>query len=118
MVVASDLAESSLLKLSAVLWKSHTPLMVVRSCGLVGYIRIAAPCHEVLESHPDNFHEDLRLDIPFDELVQYMDNVDLSKADSGQQSNVPYLVILYKCLQKWKLAHSKFPSNCREEEGR
>lgn len=114
-VIASDLRESSLLKLSLMLWKSCTPLIVARSYGLVGHIRIAVPVHEVSESHPDNFHDDLRLDLPFQEVMKYMDEIDLSKMDSSQRGNVPYLVILYKCLQKWKSIHNKFPCDYKEK---
>jgi hypothetical protein len=32
----------------------------------------------VVESHPDNAHEDLRLDGPFDGLVKFIDSIDLS----------------------------------------
>lgn len=116
-VIASDLHETNLLKLSEVLWKSCTPLIVARSYGLIGHVRIALPCHEVLESHPDNFHDDLRLDCPFQELIEYMDEINLTTMDASQRLNVPYLVILFKCLQKWKLLHdNKFPYNYKEKK--
>lgn len=115
-VIASDIHESSLLKLSEVLWKSGTPLIVANSYGLVGYIRIALPSHEVLESHPDNFHDDLRLDCPFPELIDYMDKIDLTRMDSSQRANLPYLVILFKCLEKWKLLNSSFPTSYKEKK--
>ena len=117
LVIASDLQESSLSKLSAILWKSCIPLLVARSYGLIGYIRVAVPCHEVIESHPDNFHDDLRLDCPFQELVTYMDAIDLATMDGSQRNNVPYLVILFKTLQKWKAIHdNKFPSSYKEKK--
>lgn len=115
-VIASDVREQSLLKLSEVLWKSHIPLIVASSYGLIGYIRIALPIHEVLESHPDNFHDDLRLDHPFQELVEYMDKIDLTKMNSSQRGNVPYLVILFKCLEKWRLIHDRFPRCYKEKK--
>lgn len=116
-VIASDLVNSSLLKLSEVLWKSGTPLIVAHSYGLIGYVRIGLPIHEVLESHPDNFHDDLRLDVPFPELIEYMDKVDLSTMDVSQLGNVPYLVVLFKCLQRWKSTHNdKFPHNYKEKK--
>lgn len=116
LVIASDLHEPGVLKLSEILWKLSTPLVVARSYGLVGYIRIAVPVHEVLESHPDNFHDDLRLDCPFQELIEYMGKVNLAEMDSSQRGNVPYLVILFKCLEKWKLIHNKFPSSYKEKK--
>ena len=32
----------------------------------------------VVESHPDNAHEDLRLDRPFEGLVKFIDSIDLT----------------------------------------
>ena len=116
-VIASDLHEFSLLKLSEVLWKSSIPLIVARSYGLVGHIRIALPSHEVFESHPDNFHDDLRLDCPFSELLEYMDNIDLTSMNVSELNNVPYLVILFKYLEKWKSTHDgKFPHSYKEKK--
>ena len=34
-----------------------------------------------MEAHPDNSHEDLRLDMPFPGLIEYMNNVDLDSLD-------------------------------------
>ncbi len=114
-VIASDLDESNMLKLSEVLWKSCTPLIIARSYGLIGHIRIALPSHEVYESHPDNFHDDLRLDCPFQELIEYMDRIDL--VDATKRGNIPYLVILFKTLQKWRAEHeNKFPSGYKEKK--
>lgn len=113
LVIASNLHEPSLLKLSEVLWKSSTPLVVASSYGLVGYIRIAVPTHAVFESHPDNFHDDLRLDCPFQELIEYMETIEFTETQRG---NVPYLVLLYKCLEKWQLVQNKFPSSYREKK--
>lgn len=116
-VIASDLSESNLMKLSEALWKSCTPLIVARSYGLVGYIRISLPSHEVLQSHPDNFHDDLRLDCPFRELIEYMDRIDLVSMNNTQRGNVPYLVILYKMLEKWKTEHeNNIPSTYKEKK--
>ena len=33
----------------------------------------------MIESHPDNAFEDLRLDCPFPGLVQYLESMDMSK---------------------------------------
>lgn len=109
-VIACDLHDSSLMKLSNILWKLPVPLILARSYGLAGYLRIAVPSHEVLESHPDNYHEDLRLDCPFPELIEYMDKIDLVDLFASQRGNIPYLVFLYKCLVKWRSTHrGQFP---------
>ncbi len=106
LVVVTDLAETSLLRLSQALWKMSTPLLVAKSYGLLGYIRISFPQHEVIEAHPDNFHDDLRLDCPFSSLIAYMDQIDLDKCDNTAHGNIPYLAVLYKYIQQWKDAHN------------
>lgn len=116
-VVSCDLHNSSLMKLSSILWKSSVPLVLARSYGLMGYMRIAVPSHEVFESHPDNCHEDLRLDCPFPELVEYMDKIDLVALFASQRGNIPFLIILYKCLVKWRSTHNdQFPSSYNEKK--
>lgn len=116
-VIATELPEEGLLRLAQVLWKSATPLLVARSYGLLGYIRIAFPRHEVIEAHPDNSHEDLRLDSPFPGLVTYMDGIDLDSCDNSKHCNVPYLVVLYKYIQKWREGHNgENPKNYREKK--
>lgn len=44
-VVAANLAESLLLLLAAALWAAGVPLLVVRSYGMIGYIRLVTAEH-------------------------------------------------------------------------
>jgi len=104
-IASNDVSEATLMTLSKLLWDHDVPLMVVRSHGLLGYIRIQTPEHTVVESHPDNVLSDLRLDRPFPALRDYMEAVDLDSMDKGQHSHTPYVVLLYKFLQKWKETH-------------
>lgn len=116
-VIATELPEVSLLKLAKVLWKASIPLLVSQTCGLLGYIRIATQTHEIVESHPDNYHEDLRLDCPFPELVRYINKFDLDAMNNTEHGDVPYLVVLYKYLQKWRESHGgEMPKNYREKK--
>ena len=104
-VVATNLPEKSLLRLAVVLWDSDIPLIVCRSYGLIAYIRLVLREHTVVESHPDNVLDDLRLDRPFDSFVQFCDSLDLSTMTRKERAHVPWLVILYKHLQLWKHEH-------------
>ena len=116
-VVACNLHKPSLVRLSSILWESSVPLVLASSYGLMGYVRIALPSHEVLESHPDSNLEDLRLDCPFPELKLYMDCIDLDALFDSQRGNIPYLIILYKCLCKWKSSHNdQFPCSHRDKQ--
>ncbi|XP_013393468.1 NEDD8-activating enzyme E1 regulatory subunit isoform X2 [Lingula anatina] len=115
-VVAVDLPERVLHKLSGHLWEKDIPLMVVRAYGLIGSIRLVAREHTVIESHPDNAHEDLRLDRPFPGLTQYCDSLDLSTMKKKDHSHTPWLVIIFKYLQIWKEQHGgAAPKNYKEK---
>lgn len=80
-------------------------------------IRLQFSEHCVIESHPDNTFEDLRLDKPFPGLVQFMDSVKLSEMDHKQFSHTPNLVLMYKALEIWKSKNPEleFPSNYKEK---
>lgn len=57
------------------------------------------PEHAIIESHPENTMEDLRLDTPFPELVSYMDKINVNTREIGQKT--PWLVLLFKAIQKF-----------------
>ena len=67
-IVASDMAESSILPIAALCASLGTPLFVVRSYGLLGYIRFQAAEHVVVEGKPMSEIPDLRLREPWAEL--------------------------------------------------
>ena len=116
-VIATNLKESSLKKLAQYLWNENVPLIVIRSYGLVGYIRIVTKEHHVIEAHPDNELPDLRLDQPFEELKAYCNSIDLESLSEVDHSHTPYLVILYKCLEIWKSKNDgKIPRTYKEKE--
>ena len=127
LVIATDLADEPLLKLSELLWQANIPLIVARSYGFTGYIRIAVPEHTggelvasflfspiahveyvrlparevVAEPHPDAII-DLRLDCPFPALSAFVSQFDFKAMDSKDHSHTPFPVILIKCLEEWK----------------
>jgi len=55
----------------------------------------------MIKTHPDNQNPDLRLDCPFPTLKAHFDTYDLEALDLTDHLHVPYLVILYKHLEKW-----------------
>ena len=110
-VVACDLPEAALRKLATYLYEHNIPLVVPRSYGFIGYLRIATPEHTsnispstsssffltillflVIESKPDNPADDLRMFTPFPELLAYADSIKLEGLDSAHHSHVPYLL--------------------------
>ena len=103
--------------LSSHLWQNNVPLAVCVSYGFVASIRLQVSEHCIIESHPDNLLEDLRLDKPFPGLKEFMDTIQLSEMDHKQFSHTPYLLLLYKALEIWSAKYGKdFPTNYKEKE--
>ncbi|XP_039359637.1 NEDD8-activating enzyme E1 regulatory subunit isoform X1 [Mauremys reevesii] len=117
LVVATQLPESILVRLAEILWNANIPLLVCRTYGLVGYMRIIIKEHPVVESHPDNALEDLRLDNPFPELREHMQSYDLDHMEKKDHSHTPWIVIVAKYLAKWYSEKSEqIPRNYKEKE--
>uniref|UniRef100_A0A8B9SZI5 NEDD8-activating enzyme E1 regulatory subunit n=1 Tax=Anas platyrhynchos TaxID=8839 RepID=A0A8B9SZI5_ANAPL len=117
LVVATQLPESTLLRLAELLWNSNVPLLVCRTYGLVGYMRVIIKEHPVVESHPDNALEDLRLDKPFPELSEHIQSYDLDHMDKKDHSHTPWIVIVAKYLTKWFNEKSdQLPKSYKEKE--
>ena len=57
-------------------------------------------CFAVVEAHPDNTHEDLRLDIPFAGLIEYMNVMDLDSMDKHVSMTTfgKYCYIRFECV--------------------
>ncbi|XP_078361000.1 NEDD8-activating enzyme E1 regulatory subunit-like [Oculina patagonica] len=116
-VIATQLPEETLLKLGVLLWSSNIPLLVCRSYGFIGCMRIVLQEHCVVESHPDNAHPDLRLDRPFPGLVEYVGALDLDTMTKQEHGHTPYVVLLLKYLNKWKAEHDgRPPQNYKEKD--
>ncbi|KAK2708987.1 hypothetical protein QYM36_014573, partial [Artemia franciscana] len=101
-VIANGLNEKLLSQLSSYLWDLSIPLIICRSYGLVGHIRIQIKEHCVIESHPDSSLDDLRLDRPFPGLVKYMNEQNIETMDKATFTHTPQLVFLYKALERWR----------------
>ncbi|XP_019628819.1 PREDICTED: NEDD8-activating enzyme E1 regulatory subunit-like [Branchiostoma belcheri] len=101
-VIAAQMPERTLLSLASVLWNYGIPLLVCRSYGLIGYMRVVVKEHTVIESHPDNAHSDLRLDRPFPALTAYVDAIDMDSLSKKDHSHTPFPVILMKNLIQWR----------------
>lgn len=102
-MIASNVADPHLTQLCTVCNAYGVPIVVGRSCGLVGYVRLQVSGHEVIESRPESEVPDLRLSRPFPALLALADRCDLASLDSLEHSHVPYPIILIKALQLWKI---------------
>uniref|UniRef100_A0A673H6L4 NEDD8-activating enzyme E1 regulatory subunit n=1 Tax=Sinocyclocheilus rhinocerous TaxID=307959 RepID=A0A673H6L4_9TELE len=110
LVIGVQLPESTCLRLGSVLWDAGVTFLVCRTYGLIGYMRLIVKEHTVIESHPDNALEDLRLDQPFTELKHHIESYNL---DSMEKK----IIVVAKYLEKWYSEHnSQLPKNYKEKE--
>ncbi|XP_047260775.1 NEDD8-activating enzyme E1 regulatory subunit AXL-like [Capsicum annuum] len=66
--VLFQLVEDSMVKLDRICREANIILIFARSYGLMGLVRISVKEHTVIESKPDHFLDDLRLNDPWPEL--------------------------------------------------
>lgn len=108
-VVSCGLNEKTLIRLSNLLWDQNIPFMACKSIGFLGSARLQIKEYCVIETHPDNKHQDLRLEEAFETLVEHVQNIQLGP-------KVPWLIVLYKHLQEYKNKHAgKIPHTYKEK---
>ncbi|KAJ7948152.1 NEDD8-activating enzyme E1 regulatory subunit [Quillaja saponaria] len=116
LVVATQLVEGSMVKLDRICREVNVMLVIARSYGLTGFVRISFKEHTVIESKPDHFLDDLRLNNPWPELRRFAESIDLNVQDPVAHKHIPYVVILVKMADEWAKSHGgKLPSS-REEK--
>eukprot|EP00953_Heterococcus_sp_UTEX-ZZ885_P009296 5492-Heterococcus_DN1.PRE.2 len=109
LVIAAQTPTEPLQALASVCWTRSIPLIVCRSYGLLGYVRMQLREHSVVEAKPDSALQDLRIAAPWPELADYCAAVDLAKLDSKAHSHTPYVVLLVQAVAAWKAAHGGSP---------
>lgn len=70
----------------------------------------------MIESHPTSL-VDLRLDRPWEELLDFASSYELNSLDEVELAHVPYVVILLKYLEDWKSSHEGLvPTSFKEKK--
>ena len=105
LVVATQLPESVLATISRACWAANVPLIVARTYGLIGHVRLAVREHQVVESKQTS-NPDLRVLEPFPQLTAYASAFQLDKLSDRELGEVPYVVLLLHALQAWRAAHA------------
>ncbi|KAL8474282.1 hypothetical protein ACS0TY_030929 [Phlomoides rotata] len=116
LVVATQLVESSMVKLDKICRDANVMLIFARSYGLTGFVRISVKEHAVIESKPDHFLDDLRLNNPWPELRRFSDSIDLGTADPVVHKHTPYVIILIKIAEEWANTHDGNLPSTRDEK--
>ncbi|CAL5391201.1 unnamed protein product [Camellia sinensis] len=111
-----QLAEDSMVKLDRICREANVMLVFARSYGLTGFVRISVKEHTVIESKPDHFLDDLRLNCPWPELRSFAETIDLDVPDPVVHKHIPYVVILVKMAEEWAKTHGGSLPSTREEK--
>lgn len=120
LVIATQMPEQQLLQLDELCRAKGVKLLVVRSYGLMGYMRVSLPEHVVIESKPDSQVDDLRLTCPWPALLEYAYSFDLAAVDKHVHMHIPYVVLLLLALHEWRAslgpdtAPDRLPGNAAE----
>lgn len=115
-VIATALGEKTIQDLAQHLWDVNIPLILCRSVGFLGSFRIQMKEHAVIETHPDNEQTDLRLDVPFQPLSDYLDSFDIDNVDLKDHGHIPWIVIIYKAVKKWQIVNANSWPMSRKEK--
>mmetsp|Transcript_1601 Transcript_1601/g.1884 ORF Transcript_1601/g.1884 Transcript_1601/m.1884 type:complete len:539 (-) Transcript_1601:553-2169(-) len=119
LVIASSFAKCEIGKVASVCSKLSIPLVVIRSYGLIGYIRIYSPEICVVESKPSpEPAEDIRIANPFPKLLKYATSICLEELDEKSFKHVPYVIILIQLLQTWKKQNNGLMPSTVEEKNK
>ncbi|XP_004928264.1 NEDD8-activating enzyme E1 regulatory subunit [Bombyx mori] len=117
LVIATTISEKVTQSLSQHLWDINVPFILCQSVGFLGSLRIQIREHAVTETHPDNEQTDLRLDEPFMSLLEHLESIDIDALDLKDHGHIPWIIILYKAVQKWKINNNnKWPVTRNDKE--
>lgn len=116
LVIATQLVEDKMIKLDRICREANVMLIFARSYGLTGLVRVSVKEHTVIESKPDHFLDDLRLNNPWPELKRFVESIDINVPDPVAHKHIPYVVILVKMAEEWAQSHGGTLPSTREEK--
>ena len=120
LIIVANVIESSMRNIASLCWLHQIPFINVTTNGLLATCRLQLKDHHIIESKPDEGESrkpDLRIAQQFTHLEKYANSIDLESLENHDFVHVPYVVILFKLLQKWISNHNegKFPSTWAEK---
>jgi amyloid beta precursor protein binding protein 1 len=110
LVLATQMDEQTLIALGDICAQSAISLVIARTYGLIGHVRLFSSEHRVVELKPSpEPAPDLRVFNPFPALKALADSIDFSKMDGFEFKHVPFVLVLIKLLDEWKAKHEGNP---------
>uniref|UniRef100_A0A7S0XEG0 NEDD8-activating enzyme E1 regulatory subunit n=1 Tax=Mantoniella antarctica TaxID=81844 RepID=A0A7S0XEG0_9CHLO len=101
-VVATQMASAPAAALDAICREHGVVLVVLRSYGLAGTVRLSLGEHAVIEAKPEESDFDLRLSHPWPALWDFAQSFDLPSLDDATFKHVPYVVLLLQAAHSWR----------------
>ena len=100
LVIASYLYldEAALIKLERICRSLDIPLLVARSFGFIGMLRLSVPEYAVIETH-NQAQVDLRIANPWPALFEYCMKYDIANMTQFEKGHIPYVVVLIQALK-------------------
>ncbi|KAM3570614.1 hypothetical protein VYU27_007331 [Nannochloropsis oceanica] len=105
LIVATQMDEGSLRLLAAAAAAAAKPLLIARSYGLLGYLRLVLPEHPILDSRVSTDNKafyNLSVGDTLPEVQALADSLDLESMDSLAYARVPFILLLLKARDKWQ----------------
>ncbi|CAF1343280.1 unnamed protein product [Adineta steineri] len=115
-VITANLPMQTLSILANHLWTLKIPLIIARTYGFIGTIRLQVFEHYVIEAHPDDTIPDLRLDRPLITFSNYCNSIHFDCLTREEHLHLPSLVILFKTLQQWQKQYNRNDLPCTRIE--
>jgi amyloid beta precursor protein binding protein 1 len=116
MIVASNMDLPTIRRFAKYCLEKNKVFVVVKSYGMLGYIRVQAKSHEIIEAKLDQDIDDLRLACPWAELDHFCQMQDLDRMDAKTREHTPYPVLLIKLVKEWKAKHNNQLPTTRDEK--
>lgn len=110
LIIATNVDNNIALAVSEKAKVKEIPIILIRQYGFIGSIRIIASEVCVAEQKPYQVTmQDLRLNEPFPELLDYVKKFDLPALTDDKHAHVPYVAILIQAMEAWKAGHGGDP---------
>ncbi|KAK0417449.1 hypothetical protein QR680_013017 [Steinernema hermaphroditum] len=106
-VIGANLLESVAIAVSDYLFPRNVPFIYTRVYGMIATLRVSVREHTISDAKFEHKQNDLRLDRPFLELMNYVNGIDLDALNYEQYSHVPFGVLYFKALEKWRSEHGE-----------
>ncbi|CAB3402515.1 unnamed protein product [Caenorhabditis bovis] len=118
-VVSSNQTEAVDMAYAQILHPLGVPFLCVKTCGLLGTIKVCVQEHTIVNTREENPKPDLRLDAPFEELARFVDETNLDNMNVETLRHTPYILLLFKALEIFRKKRGNpcaFPSSYQEKK--